>query len=116
MKLPERSEVRSQGRRSCPIRQTTNRNAKSPQRNPIRLKRFRFESEAPAKPAKPRKEKAPKEKIDPKFVAAARELRDRYLEQVNEHTVLLSQGKYDVSPPIALNAPSAQPMPMLPAA
>jgi hypothetical protein len=42
---------------------------------------------------KPKREKA---KIDPKLVSAARELRDRYLEQVNA-TPLLSQGKYDVS-------------------
>jgi len=35
-------------------------------------------------------------KNDPRLVAAARELRDRWLEQVNA-TPVLSQGKYDVS-------------------
>jgi hypothetical protein len=35
-------------------------------------------------------------KNDPKLVAAARELRDRYLEQINANQ-LASQGKYDVS-------------------
>jgi len=38
----------------------------------------------------------PAAKIDPKLVAAARELRDRWLEHVNSNP-LLSNGKYDVS-------------------
>jgi hypothetical protein len=41
-------------------------------------------------------EPKPKMKNDPRLVAAARELRDRWLEQVNA-TPLLSCGKYDVS-------------------
>ena len=39
-------------------------------------------------------------KIDPKLVAAARELRDRYLERANDPLLLSAQepsGKYDVS-------------------
>ncbi len=49
----------------------------------------------PAKVKKPRKKR---QKHDPKFVAAARELRDRYLEQVNEGRLLPGDvGKYDVS-------------------
>lgn len=41
--------------------------------------------------------KKPAAKIDPQFVSAARELRDRYLEQVNENGYRLeSAGKYDL--------------------
>ncbi len=47
------------------------------------------------KEAKPKTEKV-KRDCDPRLVSAARELRDRWLEQVNA-TPLLSQGKYDVS-------------------
>jgi hypothetical protein len=39
----------------------------------------------------------PEAKIDPMFLAAARELRDRYLEHVNEGRGLLPGGKYDVA-------------------
>jgi len=53
-------------------------------------------------PVKPKREKKPRVKNDPKLVSAARELRDRYLEHINT-TPLLSQGKYDVSR--ALTAP-----------
>jgi hypothetical protein len=47
---------------------------------------------------KPKREKQPKLKNDPKHVAAARELRDRYLEQFNSGLLLgeSSQGKYAV--------------------
>lgn len=50
----------------------------------------------PPKPKKPRK---PRQKNDPQYVAAARELRDRYLEQVNAGQLLppAANGKYDVS-------------------
>ncbi|HEV2293503.1 MAG TPA: hypothetical protein VGR35_06575 [Tepidisphaeraceae bacterium] len=51
---------------------------------------------APKKPTK--KPKAPAKKIDPRFLIAAREVRDRYLERVNGHPLALSSsGKYDVS-------------------
>lgn len=50
------------------------------------------ESEAP----KPKRAAKPRAKNDPKQVAAARELRDRYLEQINTHA-LPGNGKYDVS-------------------
>lgn len=58
---------------------------------------------APAAPVK--RERRPKLKNDPKLVAAARELRDRWLEQVNtsgfeSERILPSRGKYDVSPPL----------------
>jgi hypothetical protein len=50
----------------------------------------------PPKPKKPRKER---QKNDPQYIAAARELRDRYLEQVNNGLLLppATHGKYDVS-------------------
>jgi hypothetical protein len=41
------------------------------------------------------KEKKPKQKNDPRLVAAARELKDRWLEQLNA-TPLLPCGKYEV--------------------
>lgn len=56
------------------------------------------------------KEKAPKFKNDPKLVAAARELRDRYIDQINAGLLLPPSacGKYDVSrqlaPGVALQA------------
>ena len=53
--------------------------------------------------AKPVRKKKPKVKNDPKHVAAARELRDRYLEQFNAGLVL-PNAKYDVGK--ALPAPS----------
>ena len=55
-------------------------------------------------PAK-EKPKRPAVKNDPKLVAAARELRDRYLEQFNEQfnggRFAPPAGKYDVAPPVA---------------
>ena len=55
------------------------------------------EAIAPA-PKKPRKPRTPRLEHDPKYVAAARELRDRYLEQVNTDRMLpAARGKYDVS-------------------
>jgi hypothetical protein len=47
---------------------------------------------------KPPRQKKPKIKNDPRYVAAARELRDRWLEKVNENPLILgSNGKYEVS-------------------
>jgi hypothetical protein len=74
----------------------------------------------PAPPAQPEptpaKAARPKEKIDPQLIAKARELRDRYLEQVNDRLLIASGGgKYDVSrslPPMR----EASPTPLLPAA
>jgi hypothetical protein len=66
--------------------------------------------------AKPKREKKPKQKNDPKLIAAARELRDRWLEQVNG-APLLSQGKYDVSRPLQAPTPTKiKPTPLLGAA
>jgi len=52
-----------------------------------------------AETAKRKAEKKPKQKNDPKLVAAVRELRDRYIEQINEGLLLPPSacGKYDVS-------------------
>jgi hypothetical protein len=59
---------------------------------------LRFAAPVTTVPAsKPKREPKPKVKNDPKLVAAARELRDRWLERVNaDPSLLASQGKYDV--------------------
>jgi len=60
-------------------------------------------------------ERKPGSKIDPKLIAATRELRDRVLEQINT-TPLLPQGKYEVGRALS-NAGAAPPAPLqLPAA
>jgi hypothetical protein len=54
--------------------------------------------------------------VDPHLVAKSRELRDRYLEQVNDRMLLeFARGKYDVSRAArALSAPMvARPMRLL---
>jgi hypothetical protein len=62
----------------------------------------------------------PKQKNDPRHIAAARELHDRWLEQVNAGTIQLEgAGKYDVGRRLeAAPIPSVQlmPMPLLKAA
>jgi hypothetical protein len=64
---------------------------------------FRFLQFNPPEPAKVEKAKREKPKRvkawnDPKFIAAARELRDRWMERVNDDPLLLaSSGRYDVS-------------------
>jgi hypothetical protein len=90
--------------RACGIRKPTVKRLPS---QPLRG--FVFQSaivpQAPAE--KPKRVPKPKVKNDPKFIAAARELRDRWLERVNaDPSGLLSQGKYDVSKQLA--APQAQ--------
>ncbi len=68
-----------------------------------------------AKEKRPR-EKKPKVKNDPKLVAAARELRDRYLERVNEaHYLPAARGKYEVSR-ATFDAAEHRSMPLLGAA
>lgn len=58
-----------------------------------------------------------KRKIDPQFVSAARELRDRYLEQVNENGYRLeSAGKYDVVRSIGTTQTNTPPIRLLDAA
>jgi hypothetical protein len=54
--------------------------------------------QAPAHEPKPKRQPRPKVKNDPRLVAAARELRDRWLERVNADTsAVLGEAKYDVS-------------------
>lgn len=61
-------------------------------------------------PPKPKRTPKPRAKNDPKYDAAARELRDRYLEQMNS-AALLFQGKYDVSRALqGLEAPEITPL------
>ena len=68
-----------------------------------------------AKPKRPRK---PRQKHDPKYVAAARELRDRYLEEMNSGNLLppAAQGKYDVSRQLEAAPSSLNETPLLDAA
>src|SRR5687768_10157567 len=80
------------------------------------LSGFRFASdEKPktAKAAKAKPAKSPPAKIDPKFFAAARELRDRWMERVNDDaSAPRLHGKYDVArmlPRRAADAPQASP-------
>lgn len=65
------------------------------------------------KPAKPKRQKM---RNDPKFVSAARELRDRWLEKVNENPNLLGTGKYDLSRRIESNSPQPAPLRLIQAA
>ena len=71
---------------------------------------------------KEKKPKAPKMKNDPKLVAAARELRDRYIEQINAPGapgLLLPPsacGKYDVSRQLEASPTELKQMPLLEAA
>ena len=67
--------------------------------------RFAPSPSAKIAPAPKRREKV---KNDPKLVAAARELRDRYLEHVNAGALLSAavQGKYDVGCAKALQSPA----------
>lgn len=66
--------------------------------------------------AKPQKKKREKVKADPKHVAAARELRDRWLERVNAGQYLPQAcGKYEVSRMLAADGATDSPIPALPA-
>ncbi|MBA3272623.1 MAG: GNAT family N-acetyltransferase [Chthoniobacterales bacterium] len=74
----------------------------------------------PAKPVaapiveKPKREKTPKPKVDPKWVAAARELRDRWLERVNTGEAELGpEGKYDVVRSLAAPMSGGRPIALL---
>ena len=71
--------------------------------------------EKPAKAERPKREKAPPAKLDPKYLKAARELRDRYLEHVNASAGLVSCGKYEVARVLGVAKPE-KPLALLPAA
>lgn len=70
---------------------------------------------APAPAEKPKREKKPKQKHDPKLVAAARELRDRYLEHYNASPIRAIGAKYDVGRRIEAT-PTPAAIALLPAA
>ncbi len=68
---------------------------------------------APAKAREKGRERKPAAKIDAKYLAAARELRDRYLERVNETALALAScGKYDVGRLLPPARDSVPPMPL----
>jgi ribosomal protein S18 acetylase RimI-like enzyme len=52
---------------------------------------------AQAAPEKPKRQKATRAKTDPMLVAAARELRDRWLEQMNAGEFALADSRYDIA-------------------
>ena len=59
---------------------------------------FAVPKPANAAKEKPKKVQREKQKNDPKLIAAARELRDRWVERMNEDPAMLeSQGKYKVA-------------------
>jgi hypothetical protein len=63
------------------------------------------------------KEKKPKQKNDPRLVAAARELKDRWLEEINSGRYLpMANGKYEVSRGINGREDAARELPLLTAA
>ena len=85
-----------------------------PRRANVPMGGFRFQTDPPPAQPKPRAPKEARAKIDPRLVSAARELRDRYLERVNQNLLPASPaGKYDVSRALR---PSAAQNPLLPAA
>ncbi|MDB5321548.1 MAG: hypothetical protein JWN40_3179 [Phycisphaerales bacterium] len=91
---PQQAALPDTGRARAPRKPTVKRLPSQP------LRGFVFQAavdpQAPAE--KPKREPKPKVKHDPAHVAAARELRDRWLERVNaDPSVLLSHGKYEVS-------------------
>lgn len=80
---------------------------------------FRFQSQEPPRAAPvagpassraaSRKPKPAPARIDPKFLKAARELRDRYLEEVARNpNLILPQGKYEVT---RAALPGVEPLP-----
>jgi hypothetical protein len=88
------------------------RTPKPEPRTPIRRNGLWFNVPQQGEPAKvePPREKKPKRKVDPQLVNAARELRDRWLEQVNaDPSLLLPCGKYDVSRVLAGPLPNPPP-------
>ena len=89
---------------------------------PINISGGLWFAPAPApKPPVQKPEKAPAKKNDPRHIAAARELRDRYLEEVNHNPALLgAAGRYDLGRELVDSQPVIEvlpiPMKALPAA
>jgi hypothetical protein len=110
MFLPTEERVQGSGSRvQGQKRLPSSRNPEPGTRNPTQ-RRVQFgrpsdgPEEKPVAPVKKEKIKKEKRKNDPRLVSAARELRDRWLEQVNApggNALLVGCGKYDVSRMIA---------------
>jgi len=79
----------------------------------ISLSRLSFAPVQPVHEVKEKKQPRKKVKNDPKLVAAARELRDRWLEQVNARELVSSGGKYEVSRQIHARVMLEQPQRMI---
>jgi len=83
---------------------------------------LQFARPAEPKAERPARQPKPEAKYDPALVAAARELRDRWLERVNaDPSALSSRGKYDVARTIEDERANADALPpatvrLLPAA
>jgi hypothetical protein len=70
---------------------------------------------APVVAEKPKREKKPKVKCDPKHVALARELRDRWSEHISAgHMLIEGAAKYDVARilPAAPGTPAIKQLPL----
>ena len=83
-------------------------------RSSIAMGGLRFASPKPEKKEKAPRAKVAKVKNDPKVVAAARELRDRWTEQLNAGAMLVSEGKYQLTTNVSASEPPPQPSPGLP--
>ena len=62
-----------------------------------RAARLHFAAPPAAPAARPKRQRKPQAAIDPRHLAAARELRDRYLERVNLAEAMLPAGKYNLA-------------------
>ena len=84
------------------------------------IERADYEPDPPQE--KPKREPKPRAKNDPKSIAAARELRDRYLEQINsggpgsDRMLPSAHGKYDVSRQVEAAPTTLKQTPLLKAA
>jgi hypothetical protein len=91
-----------------------------PRNTSIAMGAMRFAPPPPPVKEKPKADEQPKpkrekRKNDPRLIAAARELRDRWLEQVNaDPSLILPQGKYDVARALPTSVVAG--MPALPVA
>ena len=92
--LPQTSQRQIEGPKKGP--REVRQKVQSVQPGGIGFGFLQFKSEKKPKTEKPPRPKREKQKNDPKLVAAAREIRDRSLEYINENP-LLANGKYDLS-------------------
>ena len=83
---------------TLPAPRTRKSRAGRPKPAPQVLCGFRFEGQPEPQAKKAPPPKRPRLKNDPVYVAAARELRDRWLEEVErDPSLILPQGKYDLA-------------------